>query len=183
MKTNNTFSINVSNLHWKTPIDEFPWESTHIDNPYDICLHGDVIVTIGGEVLKERLALNAASLYLLRTLTEDHIIDIENPDPIMPCCGHSLHAMEGVDDVVIIGCPNGLDFSVERENNKVRITTESRKSILILFEEYKKVVYHFVDEVKLAYEHSSPKIIEDEYSNKGYELFWKEWSRRRTAEV
>lgn len=180
MKMNNTFLVDVNNLHWKTPINEPPWENNCLDNPYDLCLHGDVTVSIGNEVLKEELALNASSLYLLRTLTKDHVIDIENPDPIMPCCGHSLNAIELMEDVLIVGCPNGLDFSIEHKDNKVRITTESRKSILILFEEYKQVVYRFADEVKLAYEKSLPKIIEDKYDRAGYELFWKEWNRRRT---
>lgn len=59
------FKIEANNLCW---ID------SSIDNPDDLCLHGNVIVKIGDEIYRYNATVSATALYLLKSLTEDHII-------------------------------------------------------------------------------------------------------------
>lgn len=70
------FSINATN---------FEWIDGSNDNPEDLCLHGHAIAYIGKQKLEYDATISATALYLLKTLTEDHIISTDNQ--MLPCCG------------------------------------------------------------------------------------------------
>jgi len=163
------FKIDATNLRWL--------EGMNPEN--DLCLHGNVVVIIGDERLEENSAtVSAAALYLLRTLTKDHSRDRENP--LIPCCGFSMYADEYMANVDIIGCPNGIVWSVVHVSDGVKITTENSTEITIEIGDYRNIVYSFADKIEDYYLQSSPKVLpNDEYDRDGYIAFWNEWHRRR----
>lgn len=73
------FKIEVSNLLWINDSE---------DDPEDLCLHGYVVATIGTEKFKYHATVSATALYLLKSLTEDHIIFMDNQ--MLPCCGFNV---------------------------------------------------------------------------------------------
>ena len=92
-----TFKIDAASLHW---MDD------PINDPDDLCLHGNAVATIGDRELEyEDCTVSATALYLLKTLTVDHIINHDNQ--MLPCCGFCLIANDNMTEVVISGCPNG----------------------------------------------------------------------------
>jgi hypothetical protein len=165
------FEIYAENFYWLCSDDK--------DNPDDLCLHGDMIAVIGDEKLEYNGCVSAAGLYFLRTLTENHIINSDQP--IFPCCGHHLYAVnEELDTVDIGGCPNGVDFSVIHESDNVKITTKSGNEICVNFNEYENKINAFADSVESYYEKCLPKYLSkcDTIERNGYIAFWNEWKRR-----
>lgn len=159
-------------------LNRFYWIDDSADNTDDLCLHGDVIVNIGDERFEESCTISATALYLLKTLTENHVIHEDNQ--MLPCCGHFYMPNDTNDTVHISGCPNGIDWSVMRIGDDIEITTEQGIKTLVALSEYQKTVYNFADEVQSIYEQCSPKKIpENDFERKGYVAFWNEWLRRR----
>lgn len=162
------FCIDAYNLEW---IDGSR------DCPEDFCLHGHAVAVIGGQKLEYDAAISAAALYLLKTLTENHTIGTDNP--MLPCCGHSIFADEAMENVTIVGCPNGIDWSVIHKGEFVNLILSDGACEQIHIEDYRKEVYRFADKVEAFYNSCSPKRIEDEFDREQYNVFWKEWHRRR----
>ncbi len=81
-----------------------------MDDPDDLCLHGHAIAYIGEEKLEYDCTVSATALYLLKTLTEDHIIHEDNQ--MLPCCGHFYIPDAKLENVIISGCNNGIDWTV-----------------------------------------------------------------------
>ncbi|MEA1960400.1 MAG: hypothetical protein U9N81_03760 [Bacillota bacterium] len=106
------FDITIKKLYWINGI---------ADDPEDLCLHGDVETAIGSECFQYSATVSSTALYLLKTLTEDHIIGEENQ--MLPCCGFNMYANKTLDTVDIVGCPNGIDWSVIHEGNEVKLIT------------------------------------------------------------
>ncbi|SCK04409.1 Uncharacterised protein [uncultured Clostridium sp.] len=167
------FKIEANNLCW---ID------SSIDNPDDLCLHGNVIVKIGDEIYRYNATVSATALYLLKSLTEDHIIydDIQ----MLPCCGFSIISNDDLTNVDIVGCNDGIDWSILHENDYVKIVTEKNNEIIVSIDEYRYEVYKFVDEIELYYNKCKPKNLPyDEVDKNGYIAFWNEWNRRRNRNL
>lgn len=101
--SNSQFSIKILDLYWI---------NREKDNSEDLCLHGDVSVKIGEEVVAEKYSCTVSStaLYLLKSLKLDHIMGEENQ--ILPCCGHFIIPNDTDDTVEISRCPNGIDWSI-----------------------------------------------------------------------
>lgn len=78
------------------------WINESKDDPDDLCLHGDVSVKIGNELFTYYATVSSTALYLLKSLTENHIIGQENQ--MLPCCGFTMLANEDLTNVDIIGC-------------------------------------------------------------------------------
>lgn len=76
------FSISATDLKWINGSK---------DDPEDLCLHGHAIAVIGNRKLEYDATISATALYLLKSLTEDHIIHDDNQ--MLPCCGFSLFLM------------------------------------------------------------------------------------------
>ncbi|MDF9824483.1 hypothetical protein M2475_000799 [Breznakia sp. PF5-3] len=164
------FEINVKNLSWIRGAQ---------DNPNDLCAHGTVTAIIGNETFSYNATVSSTALSLLRTLKNNHIIGKEH-NQMLPCCGHSFFQNEEQTKAVIIGCNNGIDWSVLHEDEEIKIVTESNKVTYVTFNVYKEVVFKFADEVKSIYDNSSAKILpNDTYLKDGYLLFWEEWNALR----
>ena len=162
------FNIDVFNMSWITDGDD----------PDDLCVHGDMVAVIGNEKFEFNGTVSSTALYLLKTLTENHLIGEENQ--MMPCCGHCLIANETLDTVQIMGCDNGVDWEVTHINDKIKIKTETENEVLINFDEYKNAVFYFADKVEAFYKNSLNKNLpDDEFDKNGYIAFWNEWNRRR----
>lgn len=159
-------------------VERMYWIKGEEDDPKDLCLHGDVEVIIGAETFSYNATVSATALYLLKTLTEDHLIGEEIQ--MLPCCGHFIIPAANLDTVDISGCSNGIDWSVIHENDYVRLITESGQEVSIPIEDYISAVFHFSDIVKAFYDLCSPKEVgDDEFERSGYIAFWNEWNRRR----
>ena len=86
--------------------------------------------------------------------------------------------IEDCDDVLIIGCPNGIDVSVKHQNGRVVITSESGESKSVSEIAWRDAVLKFSDEVRNFYESSAEKIPGDDEDQKGFDKMFKEWERR-----
>ena len=80
------------------------------------------MVCIGKCKFEYDATISATALYLLKTLTENHIINTDNQ--MLPCCGHLMIPKETLDNVTILGCPNGIDWSVIHDENSVILELE-----------------------------------------------------------
>lgn len=170
------FKIDALNLHWINGKQ---------DDANDLCLHGDVIAKIGTEIFKYDCTVSATALLLLKTLTEDHIINTSTQ--MLPCCGHFLIANHNLDNVEILGCCNGIDWSVIHEQGKIKIVTETNKTTIVDMYEYEEEVFAFADKIKNFYKKCSPKKINiddiDDFDKNGYIAFWNEWHKRRNSKT
>lgn len=169
---NSVFELKIINLHW---ID-------NEDTASDLCAHGYVFLKIGNETVcdKETLdvTVSATALYLMRTL-ESNYKEGDFGNQLLPCCGH-FYVPVSVDEVYILGCPSGIDWTIEHLEEGVRHMTKNNEVCLIDFEYYKTIVLAFADTVAKFYDDSLPKELPiDEFDAKGYEAFWNEWSSLR----
>lgn len=148
------------------------------DYPEDLCLHGHAVARIADQTLEYDATVSATALYLLKSLTEDHIMyqDIQ----MLPCCGHTLIANEDLSEVVISGCPNGIDWSVIHNDDIVVLELEDGTKDHISLDEYRAEVFRFADMIEDFYKACTPKVLPDEpFFRDGYIAFWNEWHKRR----
>ena len=144
-----------------------------------MCLHGHAFIKIGDEVFDYDATLSAAGLYLLRTVTDNHII--REGEAMLPCCGHMMIANDDLSSVDICGCPNGLDWSVIHENGKIKLVTEAGNTTFIDIDIYKEEIYAFTDKIEDFFKKSSPKIFSETetFERDAYTAFWNEWRKLR----
>ena len=165
----NEFSIDAA---------DFKWIDGNKDDPEDLCLHGKATAYIGKEKLEYYAAVSATALYLLKTLTENHIMGTDNQ--MLPCCGFFFIANDTLDNVTISGCSNGVDWSVIHNDDFVILKTEDGTEETVSIEHYKNEVFRFADKIETFYNSCTPKKIpDDEFERNGYIAFWNEWHRRR----
>ena len=163
---------------FKIELENLCWIDGTLDNPKDLCLHGDVTVQIGDETFKYNATVSATALYLLKTVSQNHIIYKENQ--MLPCCGDLLIANDDLSNVDIYGCPNGIDWTVIHNGGNVKIVTENNKETIVNINDYIEEVYKFADKVDSFYKKCTAKILpDDEFDRNGYIAFWNEWNRRR----
>lgn len=169
---------------FKIDADNFHWIKNNGDDPTDICLHGSAKAEIGDEKLEYKTCtVSSTALYLLKSLTQNHIIYKENQ--MLPCCGHSLFINKDGKTVEVMGCPNGVDWSVIHEDGKIKLVTETGNEVYVDFEEYQREVFAFADKVEGFYNSCKPKDLSgyDDYDKRAYALFWQEWHRRRYGNI
>lgn len=165
------FTIDAQNLRW---IDD------SLDDSKDLCLHGDAVAVIGDSKLQYHATVSATALYLLRSLTEDHNIGEENQ--MLPCCGHFMIPDDELQNVTIVGCPDGIDWEIRHDKDNVIIKLEDGGTATVPYSEYKEEVYRFADKIKEFYDKCSPKkLTEGEFETNAYKAFWNEWNRRRNS--
>ena len=97
----------------------FCWINGETDDPEDLCLHGHAVARIAGETVEFDCAVSAAALYLLKSLTEDHLLG--QGEQFFPCCGFFCIADEAGENVEIVGCDNGADWTLRHEEENVRL--------------------------------------------------------------
>lgn len=159
--------------------DNLSWIDGSRDNSEDLCLHGHAVAIIGDRKLEYDATVSATALYLLKTLTEDHVIFHDNQ--MLPCCGFFMIPNSKLDNVVISGCPNGIDWSVlHNDDDSVTLELEDGTKEIVPMAEYRDEVYRFADMIEGFYLSCSPKVMpKDEFDRNGYVAFWNEWHRRR----
>lgn len=164
-----TFKIDADDLHWL---------SDPVNDPEDHCLHGHAVALIGDRTLAYDCTVSATALYLLKTLTEDHMMGQDNQ--LLPCCGHFLIANDELTNVTIIGCAYGIDWSVIHEGESIKLVLEDGYEENIPLDEYRDEVYRFADKIEAYYKACPPrKEYTDAFDRNGYTAFWNEWHRRR----
>jgi hypothetical protein len=164
------FSVEVRDLRWLEGASE----------EEDICLHGDVTIYIGDRIYERpNTTVSSTALYLLKSLTQDHNIYRESTQ-MLPCCGFFMIADGTLSTVDIMGCNDGIDWSVIHTGSHVKLVTETDDITYVSLEEYKKTVFGFADEIEAFYLKSKPKKdVTDAFIRNGYNAFWNEWHRRR----
>lgn len=162
------------NLHWLENMEE----------ERDYCAHSSVHLKIEDKVISSESSdvwtVSAAAYYFLNSLKLDHDGSIQ--PQLLPCCGNGMYAAgEEGKDLVIIGCPNGINWTITHLEGKLIHQFEDGIIIETEFEEWRDAVCNFSDEVMKFYEVSLPKKFddEDEEARKGFELFMQEWKELR----
>lgn len=85
-------------------------------------------------------------------------------------------ANEEGNKVEIIGCDQGLDWSVKHEDGLVTIETDGNLKTTYYYLQYKKEVLNFIKQIEDFYKKARERILpEDEMDREGYLAFWKEW--------
>jgi hypothetical protein len=174
-------SIDVIEHHWLA----------NLDPSTDLCSHGRVLFRVDGRPVVRpedgEYTLSAAALYLLRTLERDHNREAPVGDHLLPCCGHVLFD-DGGSDVGIIGCPNGVDWSVNHEEGAVRLWDGRRYPLeeerpfdaLVPIALYRRVVMGFARTVWELFENAEKRIVDAE-DRRGYTAFCAEYRRRLSS--
>nr|WP_294861968.1 hypothetical protein [uncultured Fluviicola sp.] len=167
------FDIKILRQHWI--------KDDGNDDKYDLCSHGEIYIRIGDEILSNKetgsWALSATGLYLLRTLENDYQID-QFGSQFVPCCGHFLIPDEnGLNHVVIIGCPTGLDWNIEHLADSVIFRSQKGAEGKLSLEEYKTLVLNLISEIELFYGDPTEKHLpEEQFELDGFNQFWAEWN-------
>lgn len=159
------------------------WINGVADDPADICAHGEVEFRIGDDVLVNSAGewtVSAAALYLLRTLSVPHTRAAPVGDHLFPCCGFCLYDLPGESDVAILGCPNGIDFEILRQDSGDGVTVRAPdgRAWPVGWQEWRAAVFEFADRVSDFYASCSPKQPAADDAA-GFAKFTAEWERRR----
>lgn len=161
------------------------WLNRLGDDAKDLCAHGRVDFRVGSEVLVEPecsddVTVSAAALYLLRTLSRDHSASAPVGDHLFPCCGFEMIESDESPDVVIFGCPNGIDFEVLHVPGAAEIIIRSStgRDWRVPEDSWRRAVQDFADRVSAFYSESSPEDPPAEDGG-GFRRFVEEWERRR----
>src|SRR5579883_2977322 len=163
------------------------WIGGAVDDPKDLCVHGDVEFRIGNDVLLDPttggkdLTVSAAALYLLRTLSLPHSKDAPVGDHLFPCCGFAMSDVPGQEDVSVCGCLNGEDFEVLHDigGRGVVVRASEGREWRVAWPGGRAAVFSFADRVSEFYAACSPKQPSDEKDSSGLRKFTAEWCRRR----
>jgi hypothetical protein len=161
------------------------WLKGASDDPADLCAHGHVEFRVGGDVLLDpatssEATVSAAALYLLRTLSKSHSKANPVGDHLFPCCGSAMFDEPGEPNVLIVGCPNGLDFEILHVEGdaSVRIQAEDGRTWQVTRSEWQAAVFQFTDLVAELYSKSTPKRPSWDDAA-GFKKFAAEWESRR----
>lgn len=159
------------------------WIKDQGDDPEDQCAHGQVELVVNGEVFldasnEQGYTLNAAALFLLRTIERDHVQ--ENPvspeNHLFPCCGFNAWPVGENGEIVIPGCNSGTDVWVRHVDDFVMELRLDNRVALVRRDEWTRAVVHFAEQVKDFYARSLPKVvIKDDLDWQGWQILWGEY--------
>jgi len=167
--------LQLLDLHWLA----------HGVEQYDLCAHGCVTIQIGPETLATQSdgdwCVSAAALYLLRTLTADHTAQAPVGEHLIPHCGHEMYTQIASADVLIMGCPSGVNWDVLHQQGAVILRTATGAEEYLSENVWQQHVIGFSDTVADFYAASLPKTPTNVYESASYAAFQAEWQRRREA--
>jgi hypothetical protein len=161
--------------------DNLTWLDTDGDSPDDLCAHSTVWFSVDGlEIVapSEEWTVSASAIYLLRTLERSHTKADPVGEHLFPCCGFSMYAVDNSDDVLITGCPLGIDASVEHLGDRIKITAESGESKSVPKSQWFNAVLQFSASIREFYDSSAEKTFGDDVARDGYNKMMSEWERR-----
>ena len=166
--------------------DNLKWLNTDDDSPGDLCAHSTVRFSIDGLDIvtpEDEWTVSASAIYLLRTLDRDHTKNEPVGQHLFPCCGHSMYDTADSNDVLIVGCPNGIDATIEHINDNIRITADNGESRIVSKSEWKNAVLKFSAAIRKFYDSSVEKIPGDDVARDGFNKMMLEWERRHLRQI
>lgn len=165
-------TLQADRLHWIS--------DDGTDDPSDLCAHSPVVCEINDVVIVRPedgdWTVSASAIFLLRALGRDHTSTCKVGDQLFPCCGHGIYDV-GEPEVVICGCPSGIDFEIRRVGNTFQITTEAGKIIDVPEGDWKRAVLAYSSQIMNFYTNSQTKKPHDEEEGKGLFAMMSEWRR------
>lgn len=172
---NNKFEVKFTDLHW---ID-------HTDNPDDLCLHGKAFVQIGEEILSTEndgdWTLSSAAYYFLKSFKNNYQPD-QFGNALIPCCGHFMFIHEDTDELIITGCPNGIDWHIQYTENEVTHRSNKGNQATVSIDDWKNIVLRLANEIEDFYQQSTPKKLPDDvFEKEAYLRFWEDWHRMKNS--
>ena len=144
----------------------------------DLCLHGIGTAVIGERTLSYDCTVSSTALYLLKSLTEDHILN-EDDNQMLPCCGHFLIPDGKGENVIISGCNCGEDWTIRHIDGAVELILEDGYTVTVPMDDYRREVLAFVQKIEGFYNAHPRKLPKDKFEREGWLAFWKEWHRRK----
>jgi hypothetical protein len=176
------FELKIMSLHWASGAP---------DDSLDLCLHGKVFVKIDDKIIDDGIndswTVSTGAYRMLESLYNNHIscfsedVVLDCEKHLLPCCGHFMFVDEKTGELGIIGCPNGVDWSVLHENGMVKLVSNSDIQAIISLDEYRDIVFRFADKIKAFYDKSSPKTPDPECDIVAYLKFWANWEQMRNG--
>ncbi len=164
-------------------VKSFNWVKGTVDDPRDYCAHGRVMFRVNDVIFVKpedgEWTVSATALYLLRSLTLDHVKSnlIAEGNFLFPCCAFSVWPIKDKFGVICMGCHNGMEVYIRHREGKVNLSSSAGTEI-VSETEWREAVISFATSVRTFYLRSSPKIkIEDEYNAQGWKEFWREWEQ------
>jgi len=176
------FEIRLIRQHWR---DDDGKE--HRD---DLCSHGEIYLRIADEELLTKdsgsWSTTATGLFLLRSLEQNCELN-EFEGQLISCCGHMwIPNEQGKNYVQIMDCNSGVDWSIHHIAEDSQLAnTVVYKSITgangkLLFDDYKKMVLKFAEDIEQFYGNPIDKDIgNDDWTIRGFKQFWAEWKEHR----
>ena len=181
--------MNDTTMGFELSTIDLAWIDGSSYNPDDLCLHGHVKVRIGDSILDDGTGgpwcVSAGAYRFLQSLHDDHpsamassSLGFENH--LMPCCGHFMYIDEPSDQLVIIECQNGIDWSCIHEGSDVRLGADGMHDVVLPLTQYAQVVFDFADAVSAFYQCCSPKRPQhDGVTDVAFTRFWADWQQLR----
>jgi len=138
---------------------------------HDICIHGKVVFKIGDKLLSDdtEWCVSASAYRFLQSLFANRFMGAE--EFLIPCCGHVIIPSEDKTSVNIIGCNNGIDFSIIHSGEDIIIITADNTEHCVPFTDYKNAVLAFAKQVMDFYQSSPPREFYDDYDRDVYKAF------------
>src|SRR5688572_24933251 len=143
------------------------------DAQHDLCSHGRLLLTIGGQSILDADAeygVSETALALLRTLAQDHT----SIDPVA-----ERMVFHGCGAILMMGCPIGVDFSVRHLAGFVTIADVVRHdttsgapnavfpelSVVLSIADYQRAVLDFARKARDPF-NSVVKVLDDEFDTR-----------------
>jgi hypothetical protein len=159
----------------------------------DLCSHGDLRLTIGGEIIaagdggENEYGISESALALLRTLESDHSREHPVAERLV---------FHGCGLILMMGCPIGIDWSVVHADGQVLLTdivkyTSTSESDALRFHDlavrlpedsYRAEVIRFAKRAKAFFE-GVAKDFDDDYARAQHLEFWDEFNARLERDV
>jgi hypothetical protein len=148
------------------------------DDTGDLCAHGTVYLKIGSRLVSDEESgdwtVSAASYYLLKALSNGH--DGTKEPQLLPCCGMPLPAGDMDTGPVLVGCPNGINWTITNEGERTLHLFGNNELIEVERNKWQKAVCQFSLEVRQFFTDSNPKKPFDLAEGRGLELFMQDWN-------
>ncbi len=88
---------------------------------------------------------------------------------------------DGKNYVFIVGCPNGIDWSIKHIADEVIFESEKGSIGKLPLEDYKNMVLKFTNEIENFYGDPNDKIVpEEDLDKNAFNQFWKEWKELKS---
>jgi hypothetical protein len=185
-----TFELAITRQGWLEPAPGCDYDPVH----EDLCSHGDIRLTIGGQVISEgdgrgEYGISEGALGLLRTLESNHAAEASwdsSERVAQRLIPHGCGAM------LMFTCPIGIEWSVvHTAAGGVRITDVLRfdtvlegkvvrfpdLAVELAEEEYQRQVVAFAQKAKEPFQ-GIEKSLPDDFARQEYREFWDEYDRR-----